>query len=99
MFRGMLPVAVEAPDHLALEGIRTSILGMHTIKPLDNESVVAAPQERTAIFPIEEHGVIEGLGAPLAEVQAATNCPSPKSSGSFCGSCTVCSSIQYWIVF
>jgi len=43
---------------------------MHTIKPLDRDSVLAAARETGAVFTLEEHSVIGGLGGAVAEVLA-----------------------------
>jgi len=43
---------------------------MHTIKPLDVTSVVAAANETSAVVTVEEHSVIGGLGSAVAEVLA-----------------------------
>lgn len=55
-------------DVLALDGIDARVLSMHTIKPLDTEAVLAAAAETDAIFTIEEHSIIGGLGSAVAEV-------------------------------
>ncbi len=43
---------------------------MHTVKPLDAEAVLAAARETEAIFTVEEHSVLGGLGSAVAEVLA-----------------------------
>jgi transketolase len=55
---------------LAKEGIETRVLSMHTLKPLDAEAVLAAARETEAIFTVEEHSVLGGLGSAVAEVLA-----------------------------
>jgi transketolase len=57
-----------AADELAGRGIEARVLDMHTIKPLDIEAVIAAARETGAIVTAEEHSVIGGLGAAVAEV-------------------------------
>jgi transketolase len=63
---------VRAAERLAKEGIETRLLSMHTVKPLDTEAVLAAARETGAIFTIEEHSVLGGLGSAVAEVLAET---------------------------
>ena len=46
------------------------LLSMHTVKPLDTEAVLAAARETEAIFTIEEHSILGGLGSAVAEVLA-----------------------------
>jgi transketolase len=43
---------------------------MHTVKPLDEEAVLLAARETRALFTLEEHSVIGGLGGAVAEVLA-----------------------------
>ncbi len=67
---GMLYNAVQAAEQLEQKGIRSRVLSMHTIKPLDTEAVLTAAQETGAIITIEEHNIIGGLGSAVAEVLA-----------------------------
>jgi transketolase len=65
---GLLYDTVRAADALAEQGIQARILSMHTVKPLDIEAVLAAAKETEAVFTIEEHSVVGGLGGAVAEV-------------------------------
>ena len=67
---GILQNTVRAAERLAKEGIETRVLSMHTLKPLDVEAVLAAARETEAIFTIEEHSILGGLGTAVAEVLA-----------------------------
>jgi transketolase len=67
---GLLPLAVQVADRLTEEGLRPRVLSMHTLKPLDVNAVLAAVRETRAIVTLEEHSVIGGLGAAVAEVLA-----------------------------
>lgn len=60
--------AVDAADELRKEGISCRVLNMHTIKPLDEESIIKAAKETGRIITIEEHSIYNGLGAAVAEV-------------------------------
>ena len=62
--------ALQAVDLLAAEGISVRVINMHTIKPLDEEAVVAAARETGAIVTAEEAQVYGGLGGAVAEVLA-----------------------------
>jgi transketolase len=64
---GQLYDAVKAADALAAQDIQTRVLSMHTVKPLDTKAVLAAAEETEAIFTIEEHSIIGGLGGAVAE--------------------------------
>ena len=65
---GMLQETVNAADLLSEEGIQVRVISMHTIKPLDVETVLQAARETQAIFTIEEHSIIGGLGGAVAEL-------------------------------
>src|SRR5262249_29858188 len=66
----MVHPAVQAADTLAAEGIHARVLDMHTISPLDKESILVAARETDAILTVEEHNVTGGLGGAVAEVLA-----------------------------
>ena len=63
----MVNMALEAAKTLEAEGISARVINIHTIKPLDKEIVVAAAKETGAIVTAEEHNIIGGLGAAVAE--------------------------------
>ena len=67
---GMLWTACAAADLLAANGIELRVLSMHTIKPLDAEAILDAAKQTGAVFTLEEHGVIGGLGSAVAELLA-----------------------------
>jgi transketolase len=67
---GMLRTALRAADRLAAEGFSARVLSMHTLKPLDEEAVLAAARETGAIVTLEEHSILGGLGGAVAEVLA-----------------------------
>ena len=63
--------AVQAANILnESEGIKARVLNMHTIKPIDRESILKAIQETRRIITVEDHNVIGGLGSAVAEVMA-----------------------------
>lgn len=68
--------AVKAADILAEEGISVRVLDMFTIKPVDRDAVVVAAKDTGAIVTAENHNVIGGLGAAVAEVVCG-ECPVP----------------------
>jgi transketolase len=61
-------VALDAAEALQQEGLDCRVLNMHTIKPLDEVSIVRAAAETGGIITLEEHSVNGGLGAAVAEV-------------------------------
>ena len=66
--------SLKAADMLAAEGIDAQVINIHTIKPLDEEIVLAAAKATGKIFTVEEHSIIGGLGSAVAEV-LAEKCP------------------------
>lgn len=66
----MLPTAHAVVEALAKRGKNMRLISMHTIKPLDHRIIKKAIKETPAIFTLEEHNVIGGLGSAVAEVLA-----------------------------
>ena len=64
---GLLPNAIKVAKILAQRDVKARVLSMHTVKPLDNDAVLAAARETRAVFTIEEHSVVGGLGGAVAE--------------------------------
>jgi transketolase len=63
----MVGEALEAAKILKEEGINVRVIDMHTIKPLDNETVLKAAKETKLIITAEEHNIIGGLGSAVSE--------------------------------
>ena len=72
----MVQMALKAAEILAAEGICARVIDMHTIKPLDGELLKKAAEETGAVVTTEEHNVIGGLGAAVAEY-LSEHCPVP----------------------
>lgn len=66
--------ALEAAKLLADDGIDAQVINIHTIKPIDEDIIVAAAKTTGRIFTVEEHSVIGGLGSAVAEV-LSEKCP------------------------
>jgi transketolase len=64
---GILGEALLAADVLAGQGIFCRVLSVHTIKPIDADTLTAAAYETGGIVSIEEHAVDGGLGGAIAE--------------------------------
>ena len=69
-----LPVSatLEAAERLATEGVDAKVINIHTIKPLDEELVIASAKATGKVVTIEEHSVIGGLGSAVCDALAAT---------------------------
>jgi transketolase len=63
----MVYESIEAALILESHGISTSVINMHTIKPLDNDAVQNALNNSKLIVSVEEHNIIGGLGSAIAE--------------------------------
>ena len=66
--------AVVAAEELAKDGINAMVINMATIKPLDEELVLAAAKKCGKIITCEEHSVIGGLGEAVCSL-LAEKCP------------------------
>jgi len=60
--------SLAAAEMLAADGIDAKVINIHTIKPIDEELVIAAAKETGKVVTVEEHSVIGGLGSAVAEV-------------------------------
>ncbi len=67
---GLLEIAVQVVEMLDRVGVHGRVLSMHTLKPLDENAVLAAARKTNAVFTLEEHSVIGGLGGAVAEFLA-----------------------------
>nr|WP_122012329.1 transketolase C-terminal domain-containing protein [Maliibacterium massiliense] len=72
----MVPVALEAAELLGAAGVQARVLDMYSIKPLDEEAVIAAARQTGGIVTIEDHSVLGGLGGAVCET-VAEKAPAP----------------------
>jgi transketolase len=72
----MVGRCMAASEILAREGIDAAVLEIHTIKPIDRDSICRVAAEAGAIVTAEEHSILGGLGGAVAEV-LAEECPTP----------------------
>lgn len=63
----MVEPALQAREKLLKQGIKARVIDMHTIKPLDEKLVLKCAKETKAIITAEEHSIIGGLGAAVAD--------------------------------
>ena len=61
---------------LAADDINAKVINIHTIKPLDEELVVASAKECKKVVTVEEHSIIGGLGSAVCDTLCA-NYPTP----------------------
>jgi transketolase len=72
----MVSVSLDAAELLAERGISARVLNLHTLKPVDQQAVIAAARDTGAIVTAEEHYIHGGLGSIIAQV-VGQHCPAP----------------------
>ncbi|MBR0437381.1 MAG: transketolase family protein [Clostridia bacterium] len=73
---GMLTKDVlDAAEALKAEGISCDVWNIHTIKPVDRESVIASARKTGAVLTVENHNVIGGLRSAVLETLAEDRIP------------------------
>ena len=60
--------ALIAKEKLEKMGINIRVVDIHTIKPIDEETIIKCAKETTRLISIEDHNVIGGLGSAISEV-------------------------------
>lgn len=65
---GIIYEVLKAAEELEGLGISVRLINIHTIKPIDKETILKATKETRAILTIEEHAIEGGLGSAVAEV-------------------------------
>ena len=66
----VLKRAILATEALAKAGVRTTLVEVHTLKPLDVETIAAVLRRTRAAVTLEDHNIYGGLGSAVAEVIA-----------------------------
>ncbi len=64
----MVAEALKAKEELEKENINIRVVDIHTIKPIDKETIVKCAKETEKLISIEEHNIIGGLGTAVSEV-------------------------------
>ncbi len=62
--------ALKAKEQLEKENINIRVVDVHTIKPIDKETIIKCAKETKKIITIEDHSIIGGLGTAVCEVLA-----------------------------
>lgn len=60
--------ALQSAEKLAQQGIKATVVSMHTIKPLDAELILQLAKDTGAILTVEEHSINGGLGEACASL-------------------------------
>ena len=74
----MVYESIQAANHLKEKGILSTVLNMHTIKPLDISAIDKAIGSSKLIVTVEEHSIIGGLGGAIAEYKTALSNTPPQ---------------------
>ena len=67
--------ALDAAELLGAEGIEAEVVNVHTIKPIDRETVIASARRTGAALTVENHNVIGGLHSAVLEALAEEKLP------------------------
>jgi len=57
------------------KGLTSTIIDIHTIKPLDIDLILKEVEGKEMVFTVEEHGIIGGLGAAISEILSESKKP------------------------
>lgn len=67
----MVSIALQAANSLEDDGIKCSVVDMHTIKPFDAQTIEDVASNAKLVVTLEEHSIIGGLGSAVAQVLAS----------------------------
>lgn len=60
--------ALAAADALAAEGISVEVVDVMSVKPLDEETIIASAAKTGHVLTVEEHSIYGGMGSAVAEL-------------------------------
>lgn len=60
--------ALGAAEKLAADGINAAVVNVHTVKPIDQDTILDFAKKTNKVFTVEEHSVIGGLGSAVCDV-------------------------------
>ena len=63
-----VPEAIKAKEILEKKGIFVRVVDIHTIKPIDKQTIIKCAKETNRIITVEDHSIIGGLGSSICEV-------------------------------
>ncbi len=66
----MVWIALKAADELAKQGVSAEVIDLHTIKPLDEDAIIASVEKTSCAVTAEEHSIHGGLGDSIAQCLA-----------------------------
>jgi transketolase len=68
---------LDAAEILDAKGINAAVLHMHTVKPLDSDTLLRLASKARVVVTVEEHSIIGGLGNGVAGLLAEANMEQP----------------------
>ncbi len=71
----MVPESLRAAKILEERGINAAVMNMHTIKPIDTDSLLKYAQKTHAVVTAEEHSIYGGLGSAVCEALSLSKIP------------------------
>ncbi len=72
----MVAEALLAAEELSSKGVEATVVDLHTIKPVDTETIARVARETGAVVTAEQHVLDGGMGSAVA-MALARNCPVP----------------------
>ena len=66
--------AIKAQEELKAQGIDIRVVDVHTIKPIDRDTIIKCAGETKKLVSVEDHSIIGGLGSAISEV-LTEECP------------------------
>jgi transketolase len=67
----IVPMAIQAAERLAGDGVAARVVNVHTLKPLDEAAITAEAKRSRLLVTYEDHNRIGGLGSAVAAVVLA----------------------------
>ena len=64
----MVSEVIKAAKELSNRGIDVEVINIHTIKPIDSEAIIRSAKKTGVIITVENHNILGGLRAAVAEV-------------------------------
>jgi len=72
----MVPEALRAAESMKAKGVSAAVIDMHTVKPIDSNTIQRFARKCGRVVTAEEHNVLGGMGSAVAEVLGEV-CPTP----------------------
>lgn len=69
----MVAEALDAAEEFEKEGISAEVINLHTIKPIDKDTLIKSVQKTGCLVTAEEHQLAGGMGSAIIEVLAQIN--------------------------